>query len=112
MNFGEALEALKAGKKVRRREWDAFLFIKEDEDYPFPVIYVDVECLEPKTYTPQHDDLLAEDWVVVLPRKVTFDAAINALKGGSSVHYTHINGWPIILSPECLVGEEWIIVED
>jgi hypothetical protein len=65
MNFGEALEALKAGKKVRRREWDSFLFIKEDEDYPFPVIYVDVEFLELETYTPQHDDLLAEDWVIV-----------------------------------------------
>ena len=65
MNFGEALEALKAGKKVRRREWDAFLFIKEDEDYPFPVIYVDVEFLEPKTYTPHPDDLFAEDWVIV-----------------------------------------------
>ena len=65
VNFGKAIEALQAGKKVKRSEWDDFLVIGEPKDYPFPVIFIDVEYLGKKDYVPSSDDLLAEDWVIL-----------------------------------------------
>lgn len=65
VNFGEAIAALKAGKKVKRLEWDDFLVIQESEDCPFPIIFIDIEYVGRKVYAPRPDDLLEEDWIIL-----------------------------------------------
>ncbi|MCA6392168.1 MAG: DUF2829 domain-containing protein [Cytophagales bacterium] len=65
VNFGEAIEALKAGKKVKRSEWDDFLVIGEPKDYPFPVIFIKIAYSGTRDYFASSDDLLAEDWVIL-----------------------------------------------
>ncbi len=89
MNLGKAIEALKEGKKVRREAWpqDMFLWLK-------PAARIKAEwCKDPllkqlaennggeidaqgticayinntivSGFTPQQEDMLAEDWVVI-----------------------------------------------
>jgi len=115
MNFGEALEALKAGKKVKRKSWDTFLFIKTDDYSRFPVIYTDISQQEPKIYDPHQDDLLAEDWVVVSPSKMTFEEAIEAVKNGKTVRHVlcdDVFGYIYYyLTPESLAAKAWVIVD-
>ena len=80
MNFGEALEALKAGKKVARKGWNGKgIFIElqlpdEHSKMTSPYIYIDTTGLQtnnpdaPKSRVPwlaSQTDMLAEDWQVV-----------------------------------------------
>lgn len=80
MNFGEALEALKAGKKVARKGWNGKgIFIElqvpdENSKMTHPYIYIDTTGLQtdnpdaPKDRVPwlaSQTDMLAEDWIVV-----------------------------------------------
>jgi Protein of unknown function (DUF2829) len=87
MNFGQALEALKQGKKVKRKHWGGYWFISQ------PVIFEGLQVIEKDGqkgikadsaigmnptiiaclkdnggYVPAtayQEDLLAEDWEVV-----------------------------------------------
>lgn len=92
MNFGQAIEALKMGKKVRRQEWKGnvmFLWLKpagiiKAEWCKDPMLKVIVEehggeipatgticMLTPQNgvmsgWTPSQDDMLSEDWEEVV----------------------------------------------
>lgn len=62
MTFGEALEAIKIGKMVRRRFWDlAYLYLNHNR------IYIDESPYECKgqLWKAHHDDLLCNDWEIV-----------------------------------------------
>lgn len=66
MNFGQALEALKEGKKVKRAHWGGYWVIenwdKIDVEYVCPLI---VAYLKDGRFAPAsayQEDLLAEDW--------------------------------------------------
>lgn len=79
MNFGQALEALKAGKKVKRAIWGGYWFIKKT--IPVEIIPGDsmdsVGCMNVLIVaklkdnagyapaTPYQADILAEDWEIV-----------------------------------------------
>jgi Protein of unknown function (DUF2829) len=74
MNFGQALEALKQGKKVKRRHWGGYWYKTHVEvpDHEFDnVSYVTpmiIAKLKDGGYAPAttyQEDLLAEDWEVV-----------------------------------------------
>ena len=89
MNFGKAIEALKEGKKVRRKDWleDAFLWLKhaakiQAEWCKDPLLKslaeknggtIDAQgtiCAHANGtivsgFTPMQDDMLAEDWEVI-----------------------------------------------
>lgn len=80
MNFGEAIEALKEGKKVKRKGWNGKgIFIElqtpdENSKMTQPYIYIDTLGLEttnpdaPKGRVPwlaSQTDMLAEDWIIV-----------------------------------------------
>lgn len=86
MNFGEALEALKAGKKVARAGWNGknqFLFLVIGETLEYQT-KANLECLEGKElhhpdviaikttigdiqvgWLASQTDMLATDWIVV-----------------------------------------------
>jgi len=70
MNFGQALEALKEGKKVKRGFWGGYWRIEEwdkvdfDKSYPLIVAYLK----DNGGYAPAQAyqaDLLADDWEVI-----------------------------------------------
>lgn len=71
MNFGQALEALKTGKKLAREGWNGkglCVQLKNGSDYgflelrPFFVIKNDKTF---NTWVPSVSDVLAEDWEVL-----------------------------------------------
>ena len=86
MNFGEALEALKAGKKVAREGWNGknqFLFLVKGESLEYETA-ANLECLANKEvhhpdviaikttigdiqvgWLASQTDMLAEDWKIV-----------------------------------------------
>ncbi len=71
MNFGQALEALKAGKRVRRAVWvasnvNALLVVLSPEGPQGPVPkFIGVGYGRAWTrWTPEPDALLAEDWEI------------------------------------------------
>lgn len=80
MNFGKALEALKAGKKVARRGWNGkgiYLELQRPDAHSkmtLPYIYIVTSGLvtdnpdAPKGVVPwlaSQTDMLAEDWEIV-----------------------------------------------
>lgn len=82
MNFGEAIEELKKGKKVRRAGWNGKgIFIElqrptETSKMTHPYIYIDTTGLQsennlaPRSLVPwlaSQTDMLAEDWYTVEP---------------------------------------------
>lgn len=86
MNFGQAIEALKQGKKVARKGWNGkgqFLYLINGESFEYRV-YADMSCLLDKDlmhsdviaiYTTNNviqvgwlasqSDMLCEDWYIV-----------------------------------------------
>jgi hypothetical protein len=64
MDFGKALEHLKAGKPVRRAQWPEDVSLRlanvaAAEPQPQPVLVLG------RTWSFKGDDLLADDWSVV-----------------------------------------------
>lgn len=77
MNFGEALEALKEGKKVARKGWNGkgiFIGLQRPDEHSkmtSPYIFIDTTGLQttnpdaPKSRVPwlaSQTDMLSEDW--------------------------------------------------
>lgn len=80
MNFGQAIETLKQGKRVKRRGWNGkgiFLELQVPDEFSkmtHPYIYIDSTGLKtdnpdaPKNRVPwfsSQTDMLAEDWEIV-----------------------------------------------
>ena len=79
MNFGEAIEALKDGRKVARKGWNGrgiFIELQVPDSHSkmtHPYIYIDTTGLQtdnsyaPKDLVPwlaSQTDMLAEDWTI------------------------------------------------
>jgi hypothetical protein len=83
MNFGDAIEALKIGRRVRRKLWDGtgmFLYYVPEGQYPARTAiaraewgteglvpyqpYIAIKTMRGTvvTWTPSQEDMLAEDW--------------------------------------------------
>lgn len=80
MNFGQALEALKDGRKAARKGWNGkgiFIELQRPDEHSkmtFPYIYIDTTGLQtnnpdaPKSRVPwlvSQTDMLSEDWQLV-----------------------------------------------
>lgn len=72
MTFGEALEALKTGKKVARQGWNGkgmYIEYVIGKDHSFSIIEPFLVIKNVKnsfnTWVPSISDLLSEDWVIV-----------------------------------------------
>ncbi len=80
MNFGQAIEALKSGKKVARKGWNGkgiFIELQIPDTHSkmtHPYTYIDTTGLQtdnvnaPKSrvpWTPSQTDMLSEDWEIV-----------------------------------------------
>lgn len=68
MNFGEAIQAMKIGKRVRRKDWENDTWITVDYiGYNRPS-YIslgrDNSFDGHKTWIPSQEDMLAEDWEI------------------------------------------------
>lgn len=81
MNFGQALEALKAGSKVARKGWNGkgiFIELQRPDEYSkmtHPYIFIDTTGLQtdnsdaPKNRVPwlaSQTDVLSEDWEIII----------------------------------------------
>lgn len=79
MNFGEAIQALKQGKRVKRKGWNGkgiFIELQTPDEFSkmtYPYIYIDTTGLltdnpeAPKNRVPwlaSQTDMLAEDWII------------------------------------------------
>lgn len=77
MNFGQALEALREGKRVARLSWTepgarrpawiqvVVAVVRDEQSAPFIVMKRDDGKLFP--WTPSQTAILAEDWILVVP---------------------------------------------
>jgi hypothetical protein len=67
MNFGEALQAMKDGKRVCRKEWKNKWLAINKLKYGYPeFIYrgIDNSFDEYPAWYPKQEDMLAEDWEI------------------------------------------------
>lgn len=67
MNFGEAIQAMKDGKRVRRKEWKNTWLAINNLEYARPsFIYYckDNSIDEYPVWYPKQEDMLAEDWEI------------------------------------------------
>jgi hypothetical protein len=87
MTLAEALEALKAGKHIRRVPWKEGLTVFLDKNG-----YMDANCFGKLGDLPHGltwEDLLTDDWRVaepsVAPPEVVFEVALAAMRAGKSV---------------------------
>ena len=67
MNFGEAIQAMKDGKRVRRKGWDiVWLAINNSEGRPsFIYLGIDNEAFDKgHPWTPTQTEMMAEDWEI------------------------------------------------
>lgn len=69
LTFGEALSIMKKGGKVKRIRWKTrYIYISQYKDFEPTlgfnkfIVQADEEFVP---YTPNHDDLLSEDWVLL-----------------------------------------------
>ena len=71
MNFGEAIEAMKNGKKVARNGWNGrgmWLAIQMPDTYSkmqLPYIYMNTAQSQLVPWLASQTDMLADDWCVV-----------------------------------------------
>jgi hypothetical protein len=69
LTFGEALEALKKGKKITRATWAGYWFYEQPQlnvhDMMEPMIIAKLKTGEYVSAQPYQQDLLAEDWRIV-----------------------------------------------
>jgi hypothetical protein len=69
LTFGEALEALKKGKKVARATWGGYWFYDQlwvnVHDMTEPMLIAKLKTGEYVPAQPYQQDLLAEDWRIV-----------------------------------------------
>lgn len=67
MNFGEALKAMKDGKRVCRKKWKNKWLAINNLKYGYPLfVYFckDNSIDEYPVWYPSQDDMLAEDWAI------------------------------------------------
>jgi hypothetical protein len=67
MNFGEAIQAMKDGKRVRRKGWETVWLAINNLEYARPsFIYYckDNSIDEYPVWYPKQEDMLAEDWEI------------------------------------------------
>jgi hypothetical protein len=68
MNFGEALQCLKAGLSVKRKDWGGYWTIEEWEKVDVGSIPFIVAYLKDGGFAPAQayqNDILAEDWELI-----------------------------------------------
>ncbi len=69
MTFGEALEALKLGCKVQRQFWDGaqleMCWPSSLEEVTEPYIYISYYGSTKVPWNSTHEELLAEDWMII-----------------------------------------------
>lgn len=64
MIFGEALERIKAGRKVKRKHWyRKSVYMGDTKDSHYYLLQVE-KGREPMPYTPANDDIFADDWLL------------------------------------------------
>ena len=69
MNFGQAVDALKQGKKVARSQWFGYWFIKQIVPFDEPVIIAFCKDGYNRVATAYQEDILAEDWRILYDHK-------------------------------------------
>lgn len=71
MNFGQAIEALKSGKKVARKGWNGknmYLELQRPDEHSkmtLPYIYMRTAQGDFVPWLASQTDMLSEDWVTV-----------------------------------------------
>lgn len=71
MNFGQAIEALKSGKKVARKGWNGknmYLELQRPDEHSkmtLPYIYMRTAQGDFVPWLASQTDMLAEDWIIV-----------------------------------------------
>lgn len=79
MNFGEALQALKEGRKIKREKWGGYWYLAtnvfgehnalNNKNVPFGMSVIIIAVLEYSEHkvpaSPYQSDVLAEDWQIV-----------------------------------------------
>ena len=109
VNFGQAVEALKQGKRVTRQGWngkDMFIFERPSDSIPVQTVIENIKSIPDsvKLYLHnkyKHDYVGASGEVF----KVNFDAYLCMYTANGSI----VNGW--LASQTDILAEDWVIIE-
>lgn len=64
MNFSQVLEAMKAGKKIKRKEWVDDCYLKKDCEKVTISFWVLLRCCECDKIL-SFEDIMADDWEII-----------------------------------------------
>jgi hypothetical protein len=66
LSFGQALEALERGHRVKRASWGGYWFLQELSQLDQPtIVAVLAETEDRVPAQPYQSDLLAKDWMII-----------------------------------------------
>ncbi len=72
MNFGEAIDAMKQGEKVRRAGWNGkgmFLALQVPDEHSkmsLPYIFMKTACDNNVPWLASQTDMLSDDWQIIV----------------------------------------------
>jgi hypothetical protein len=70
MNFMDAINNLRDGKKLMRPEWSGYyVIILDGQSYIWSIGFGKTQSVNAQIYTASIEDILANDWMVKLKRK-------------------------------------------
>lgn len=69
MKFEEVLPALRVGKKIRRKDWQSYEYIKKSSLHLFREIVEVIVDEDDNEYTLTLDDFTCDDWQIVKEKK-------------------------------------------
>lgn len=75
MSYGEAQDAISAGHCVARKIWKGYWYQEDITGFAHPVIVAKLKGTGEKVIaTPYQEDRFANDWMIVVPKQLTFSA--------------------------------------
>ena len=65
MSFGDAIQALKFGRKIARSHWGGYWELSDNDEFTDQVIVAHCKDGRICPATPYQEDILAEDWKIL-----------------------------------------------
>ena len=110
-NFGQAIEALKKGKRVARQGWNGkgmFIFMRPADKLPIEFVAKDIKSLPQSVKDYYHQDLFDENEnsVVIEENDVVEFTSYLCLKDANG---RIVNGW--LATQTDILSEDWTILD-
>ena len=112
LNFGQAIEALKQGKRVARQGWNGkgmFIFMRPADDLNIDVVIDNVKSLPQSVKDYYRKDVTDDKGVRIFPADANDKVKFTAYLCMKAADGTIVNGW--LASQTDILSEDWTILD-